>query len=126
MEAVSPWKFKPGEKGGAPVPVVTMIEVNFRLVSAPYWHLTSITFSPPNGGPRPIAIKAAYQADSGADENANVSLSFDIDDNGIPINFHVLSASERKWEASVISMVSGWAVQAWDKRWQGCFRSLHI
>jgi len=32
IEAVSQWKFKPGTKDGAPVPVAATIEVNFRLL----------------------------------------------------------------------------------------------
>jgi TonB family protein len=32
VQAVSQWKFKPGTKGGEPVPVIATIEVNFRLL----------------------------------------------------------------------------------------------
>jgi TonB family protein len=31
VEAVSKWKFKPGIKDGAPVPVIATVDVNFRL-----------------------------------------------------------------------------------------------
>jgi TonB family protein len=31
-EAVSQWQFKPGMRGGAPVPVEATVEVNFRLL----------------------------------------------------------------------------------------------
>jgi len=31
-EAVSQWQFKPGTRGGAPVPVEATVEVNFRLL----------------------------------------------------------------------------------------------
>ena len=30
--AIQRWKFKPGEKDGAPVPVMANIEVNFKLM----------------------------------------------------------------------------------------------
>jgi len=30
--AIKQWRFKPGEKDGAPVPVLAMIEVNFKLL----------------------------------------------------------------------------------------------
>ena len=30
--AIGLWKFKPGERGGVPVPVMAQIEVNFRLM----------------------------------------------------------------------------------------------
>jgi TonB family protein len=32
VEAISAWKFKPGEQGGVAVPVMAQIEVNFRLL----------------------------------------------------------------------------------------------
>jgi TonB family protein len=31
-QAIALWKFKPGESGGAPVPVLALVEVNFRLM----------------------------------------------------------------------------------------------
>jgi TonB family protein len=31
-EAVSQWQFKPGMRGGTPVPVTASVEVNFRLL----------------------------------------------------------------------------------------------
>jgi len=32
VEAVQKWKFTPGKKNGAPVPVYATVEVNFRLL----------------------------------------------------------------------------------------------
>jgi TonB family protein len=32
LDAISQWRFKPGMRGGQPVPVAAMIEVNFRLL----------------------------------------------------------------------------------------------
>ena len=32
MDAVSQWRFKPGQKDGKAVPVIATIEVNFRLL----------------------------------------------------------------------------------------------
>jgi protein TonB len=31
IEALQQWRFKPGEKGGRPVPVIVQIRMNFRL-----------------------------------------------------------------------------------------------
>jgi outer membrane biosynthesis protein TonB len=35
IEAVSQWRFRPGQKGGAPVPVMASVEVNFRIADRP-------------------------------------------------------------------------------------------
>src|SRR5579883_411602 len=40
VEAVREWKFTPGTKDGNPVPVLTRVDVNFRLLTARNdWHL---------------------------------------------------------------------------------------
>jgi TonB family protein len=114
IEAVSEWKFKPGEKGGVPVPVLANIEVNWGLLpSKPVaWQLTNAKFNQPDGVSRPVVIKAEYPPftlTSGSDQGPiTVTLSFDVDTNGIPIDFHASSTSDQRWAAEVIRMVSGW------------------
>jgi TonB family protein len=87
-EAVSTWRFKPGEKERRPVPVLANVEVNFRLLVTSSWHLAAVDFSMPDGAVRPFVLKASHPMDLDSRESGAVALSFDVDENGMPINFH--------------------------------------
>jgi TonB family protein len=112
IEAVKAWTFKPGVKDGAAVPVLANIQINFRLLDDPAaaqpWHLTRALFTPAAGAVRPVLLQAPYPTDSGNPDNDSVRISFDVDENGVPINFHSPSAANPRLEAEAIGILSGW------------------
>jgi len=110
VDSIKAWSFKPGVKDGAAVPVAATIQVNFRLenAAAQPWHLTRALFTPSAGAVRPILLQAPYPADAGSPDNDSVRVSFEVDANGVPINFHGLSAANPKLEAEAIGILSGW------------------
>jgi TonB family protein len=112
VEAVKAWIFKPGVKDGAPVPVLANIQINFRLLDDPAaaqpWHLTRALFTPAAGAVRPVLLQAPYPADAGSPDNDSVRVSFDVDQNGVPINFRGQSAANPKLEAEAIGILSAW------------------
>jgi TonB family protein len=112
VEAVRAWRFKPGMKDGAAVPVQASIEINFRLVenTAP-WRLTRALFNPPAGVARPVLIAAPYPADAGSNVNDSVRVSFEVDENGVPINFRSQTKSNPKLESEAIGILSAWRFQ---------------
>ena len=109
IEAVSTWKFRPAMKEGTPVPVAATIEINFRMGTPSPWRLKRATFDTPEGAARPVLIQAPYPAEPGPEENADVQVSFDVHENGIPISFHTKSNPNLpRLESEAIFILSGW------------------
>jgi TonB family protein len=108
VERVRAWRFSPGQRAGNPVPVVTTIEVNFRLVGAKQWHLARAAFNLPAGAPRPRLIEPKFPPDSTSEEPRSVTLTFDVDENGSVINIHVESSSDPSSARDVIAAAREW------------------
>jgi TonB family protein len=109
LEALSSWRFQPGTKDGTNVAVAANIEMNFRLLeNRSPWTLTRALFNPPAGTMRPVLLQAPYPADIGLSASGNVDVSFDVDENGIPINFRTASSANPSLESEAIAIVSGW------------------
>jgi TonB family protein len=108
VEAIGRWKFKPGMREGMPVAVAATVEVNFHLDDLAIWRVTRALFAPPDSASRPVLVQAAYPADLGSNLNDSVSVSFDVDNNGIPINVRAQSLAGPKLESEAIAIVSGW------------------
>jgi TonB family protein len=109
IEAISTWRFAPGQKEGNPVPVLTTIEVNFVLPGPKgYWHLAQATFNPPEGASIPSLVKPEFPPDDPAREPASVAVTFDVDEHGNPINLHVEKSSDPRSEDDVITAVREW------------------
>jgi TonB family protein len=80
--------------------------VTFHMISTG-WGVFNLNFNRPAAAQRPTVIRAVYPADTDG-EPADVVLAFEIDENGIPINFHTQHASDPKWESIAIAIVSDW------------------
>jgi TonB family protein len=113
MEAVSSWRFKPGLKNGMPVAVAMDAEMNFRLsVGRGDWTLARVLFTPAEGMIRPVLTAAPYPAAYAATgPDGSVTISFDVDQNGLTANLHVETSSSPAVESEVISIVRGWRFQ---------------
>jgi len=109
VEAVRKWKFKPGFKDGNPVPVIANIDVNFRLSKASSWTLIRAIFDTPPETTRPALLEAPRHDYEEPEERTEVRVSFEIDENGVPINFHAQSTpSVPRRESEAIALLSGW------------------
>lgn len=109
IQAVSAWRFAPGQKEGNPVAVQTTIEVNFRLPGRPgHWRFTRAAFDPPAGASVPSLVKQEFPPDSDSHEPGWVTLTLEIDQHGNPINFHVEKASDAEAERDVIEAAREW------------------
>jgi TonB family protein len=110
IEAVSQWKFRPGMKDGEAVPVQATIEVNFRLLDnngRVGWHSNSITFKLPEGATRPRVVSTKFPGHP-ADAGFSVTVSFEVDERGRPVNLHADKASDPEWEGKVLDAVKEW------------------
>jgi TonB family protein len=113
IEAVSSWRFKPGEKDGVPVSVAMEAEMNFRLsVGRGEWSLSRALFDLPEGTTRPRLTAAPYPSTYAATSpNGSVTISFDVDPKGVTANLHIEAFSNPALESEAISIVRGWRFQ---------------
>lgn len=110
MENVRAWQFKPGTKNGMPVDVVVQQEVFFHPQRTLWdWHATRAVFQPPPNATRPVLAKVKFPATVDLEENASVTVAFDIGPGGVPDHLNVVKSSDAKWENELLAAVrDGW------------------
>jgi TonB family protein len=109
LDAVRNWRFAPGMKDGKTVAVLTSVDVPFHLLSGRAdWHLARASFDLPKGVTLPAVETAHYPEASGSERHATVSLAFDIDPAGQPVNIHATGSSDSQWEQELIAMLAEW------------------
>ncbi|HEV8037243.1 MAG TPA: TonB family protein [Bryobacteraceae bacterium] len=108
MEAVDRWVFRPGMKDSKPAAVQTSIEVGFHLRSSLSWHLSDISYKPLEDASDPVLTSEKYPPNAAPGSTASITLSFDVDEHGVPVRLQVEKSSDRKWEADVLAAVGEW------------------
>jgi TonB family protein len=110
IENVRAWQFKPGARNGTPVDVVVNEEVFFRPQRTLWdWHLVRAIFQPPALATRPTLIKVKFPATVDLEQNASVTISFDIGPEGIPGHLRVVKSSDARWENDLLAALRvGW------------------
>ena len=109
-ESVRHWQFKPGVKNGIAVAVQVNEEVFFRTGRTLWdWHAVRAIFLPPDGVARPVLVKTKFPATVDEEQNASVTIAFDVGPRGLPANLRVVKSSNAKWEAGIVAAVrDGW------------------
>jgi TonB family protein len=108
VAAVSAWQFDPAMRHGEPVSARAQIEVNFRLLDNAGWHVARAEFHLPEGASRPV-LETAEGPESAADaDRASVTMAFDIDEIGVPVNLQIEVASDEKWARDVTAALREW------------------
>jgi TonB family protein len=106
IENVRTWQFKSGTKAGMPVDVAVQVEVFFRPKRNLWdWHLVRAVFQPPPGATRPVLINVKFPPTVDEEENASVTMTFDIEPTGIPANPRIVKSSDAKWERELLRAV---------------------
>ncbi len=110
IEAVSSWRFNPGLKDGLPVAVAMGAEMNFQLpLRHGEWALSGALFAPAEGTSRPVLMAAPYPpAFKSIVQDGSITISFDVDENGLTANLHIEESSNHALENEVISVVREW------------------
>ncbi len=110
VENVRAWQFKPGTKAGNAVAVQVNEEVFFHPQRTLWdWHVVRAVFQPPTQATRPVLIKVKFPATVDVEENASVTMGFDIGPTGVPLSLRVVKSSDAKWESELIAAVrEGW------------------
>ena len=113
VATVSLWRFRPGTKSGQPVAVAVTVETSFHLLLDPRdWRVVSAAFSVPPNAAAPVLAKALYPLAKGAAGFAGAQVGFDIDQQGVPSNIHVLRSSNPKFDHAVTSLIHAWRFRA--------------
>jgi TonB family protein len=109
VENVRRWQFRPGTKGGTAVAVRANQEVFFRTGRDLWdWHAVRVIFLAPDGAARPVLVKTKFPATVDEEENASVTISFDVGRNGLPGSASVVKSSDPKWEQDLLAALRGW------------------
>ena len=124
MESVAQWLFERGPSRPGAEPTRDRFAVDFTFPSKQSrWHLIWADFRPPEGASRPAVSSVKYPAGAGlltgdaieegrvlgaVGRPATVTLSFEVDELGIPVHFQVVNSSEKVWENEAIAVVSEW------------------
>jgi TonB family protein len=111
VENLRAWQFRPGTKNGTPVDVLVNEEVFFRPQRTLWdWHLVRAVFQPPPPlATRPVLSKVKFPATVDLEQNASVTIAFDIGPNGIPVHLRVVKSSDPRWEGELLAaMREGW------------------
>jgi TonB family protein len=110
VENVRAWQFKPGSKNGTPVAVLVNEEVFFRPQRTLWdWHVVRAVFRPPDLATRPTLIKVKFPATVDLEQNASVTIAFDIGPAGVPANLQVVKSSDTRWESELLAALrEGW------------------
>lgn len=123
IQSVRNWLFTPGFSQGRPVSVVTDLAVDFFLPSkSSRWHLAGVTFHPLEGASEPVFVQVDYPTGAGISRKviddagivaatrriAAVRLSFDVNEQGLPVHFQVENASAEFWGSEALAVVEKW------------------
>jgi TonB family protein len=107
VENLRAWQFKAGSRNGSAVDVLVNEEVFFRPQRTLWdWHAVRAVFLSPQSIERPVLIQAKFPATISVEENASVTMTFDVGPRGVPVNLRVVKSSNAKWEAELLRAVS--------------------
>lgn len=114
IENVRTWRFQPGTRSGMPVDVRVDEEVFFRRPRDLWdWHLSRAVFRPPPGSTRPVVIRAKFPPTVEIEENASVTIAFEVGLKGVPLHPRVLKSSNPKWDGELLRIFeAGWRFRA--------------
>lgn len=111
IKAVSGWEFSPGLLHGEPVNVLADFEINFHWEPrepTDWWRVRRIDFQVPEGASRPILEKVAAPQPGDAQATPTVRLTFDIDEQGVPVHVAVYDGANEGFSREVAAALTKW------------------
>ena len=110
MDNVRAWQFKPGAKERNPVDVSVQEEVFFHPQRTLWdWHVVRVVFQAPDRAARPVLVKAKFPPTIDLEQNASVTVAFNIGKNGVPTGLRVVKSSDARWEKELLAALrDGW------------------
>jgi len=110
IRSVTGWEFRPGTRSGMPVSMRVIEEVFFRRPRGLWdWHVTSAAFALSSSTVRPVVIRTRFPNTVAREENASVTITFEVAQSGVPVNASVVRSSDSRWEKDLLtSLRRGW------------------
>ena len=117
LEAVQQWRFSPGAG-----PISATVEFSVPAKQS-RWHLIGVGFRPPEGASRPTVLTPFYPSGDGVfngaaieearllgamGRQAFITLSFDVDESGVPVHIQMERSSESVWESQAAAVLRQW------------------
>jgi hypothetical protein len=73
------------------------------------WHLVRAIFQPAPQVKRPVLIAARFPPTVDIEENASVTVAFDVGPGGVPTRLRAVKSSSARWEDEVLKALhDGW------------------
>jgi len=98
----------------APIAVAGTIRVPLPMATETTgaWRVAKASVEVPGDTVSPILISAPQPAQSNVTSTGLVSVTFEIDDKGIPVNIQVDKSSNKELEDEVIALIREWRFEA--------------
>lgn len=109
IESVQRWKFAPGTKSGVAVDVRVNEEVFFHTRRDLWdWHVVRVVFARSDRLSRPVLTRTKFPKTLDEEENASVTVAFDVEPNGRPSHAVVVKSSDGKWDPQLLAALRDW------------------
>jgi|SRR5579883_1277294 TonB family protein len=83
-----------------------------KICTAGVWRLSNAFAEVPQGATSPKLMSAVQECAIKAHPGASVSVSFGIDEKGIPFNIRIVKSSDKQLDEEVIALIREWRFEA--------------
>ena len=99
-------RYSPAQKDGKPVPTKMSVSLGFPDRWESEWHLGKAIFETPEGGARPVFLKAKFPGASSEKRGATVCVHLTVDKSGSPSAVRISSQQDAKLDRQALSIVN--------------------
>lgn len=106
VSCMGQFRYSPAQKDGKPVPMKMSVSLGFQDHWESEWHLGKAIFETPEGGLRPVFVKARFPGASAERRGATICVHLTVDKNGSPSAVRISSQQDPKLDHQALSIVN--------------------